>query len=94
MRPCVALIPSTRDPGFAALLDRIEGNGVRTIIVETATRFARDPMVQEGWPRQVARTVMGGVARGSTAQSGFDTHSLRELNALCHPSVQIFLANS
>ena len=30
-------------PGFAALLDRIEGNGVRTVIVEDASRFARDP---------------------------------------------------
>jgi DNA invertase Pin-like site-specific DNA recombinase len=34
-------------PGFAAMLKRIEGNGVRTIIVETASRFARDLMVQE-----------------------------------------------
>src|SRR5246127_2967962 len=34
-------------PGFAAILERIEGNGVRTIIVETANRFARDLMVQE-----------------------------------------------
>jgi DNA invertase Pin-like site-specific DNA recombinase len=33
--------------GFAAMLERIEGNGVRTIIVETANRFARDLMVQE-----------------------------------------------
>jgi DNA invertase Pin-like site-specific DNA recombinase len=33
--------------GFAAMLKRIEGNGVRTIIVETASRFARDLMVQE-----------------------------------------------
>src|SRR4051794_36869889 len=34
-------------PGFAALLDRIEGNGVRTVIVEDATRFARDLVKQE-----------------------------------------------
>jgi DNA invertase Pin-like site-specific DNA recombinase len=34
-------------PGFAAMLERIEGNGVHTIIVETANRFARDLMVQE-----------------------------------------------
>ena len=33
--------------GFAALLARIAGNGTRTIIVETANRFARDLMVQE-----------------------------------------------
>jgi DNA invertase Pin-like site-specific DNA recombinase len=37
-------------PGFAAMLNRIAGNGVRTIIVETANRFARDLIVQEtGW---------------------------------------------
>jgi len=34
-------------PGFAAMLERIKGNGVRTIIVETANRFARDLIVQE-----------------------------------------------
>src|SRR5215831_98068 len=39
--------PIETRPGFAAMLERIEGNGVRTIIVETANRFARDLMVQE-----------------------------------------------
>jgi DNA invertase Pin-like site-specific DNA recombinase len=39
--------PIDMRPGFAALLERIEGNGVRTIVVETASRFARDLMVQE-----------------------------------------------
>ena len=34
-------------PGLAAMLARIAGNGVRTIIVEIASRFARDLMVQE-----------------------------------------------
>jgi DNA invertase Pin-like site-specific DNA recombinase len=29
-------------PGFAALLDRIENNGVRTVIVEDVSRFARE----------------------------------------------------
>lgn len=33
-------------PGFAAMLARIEGNGARTILVETASRFARDLAVQ------------------------------------------------
>ena len=33
--------------GFAALLDRIEGNGVSTVIVEDASRFARELVVQE-----------------------------------------------
>ncbi|TAV33697.1 recombinase family protein [Rhizobium ruizarguesonis] len=45
-------------PGFAAMLKRIEGNGVRTIIVETASRFARDLMVQEvGYARLKERGI-------------------------------------
>ena len=37
-------------PGFAAMMEHIAGNGVRTIIVETANRFARDLIVQQtGW---------------------------------------------
>jgi DNA invertase Pin-like site-specific DNA recombinase len=36
--------------GFASMLARIEGNGVRVVLVETASRFARDILVQEtGW---------------------------------------------
>ena len=34
-------------PGFEALLKAVLGNGVRTILVETANRFARDLIVQE-----------------------------------------------
>jgi DNA invertase Pin-like site-specific DNA recombinase len=34
-------------PGFKDMLERLLSNGVRTIIVETANRFARDLMVQE-----------------------------------------------
>lgn len=33
-------------PGFAAMLERLAGNGVRVIIVEDASRFARDLIVQ------------------------------------------------
>jgi DNA invertase Pin-like site-specific DNA recombinase len=33
--------------GIAALLDRIEGNGVRIVLAEDASRFARDLVVQE-----------------------------------------------
>ena len=44
--------------GFAALLDRIEGNGVRTVIVEDASRFARELMAQElGIPLLISRGV-------------------------------------
>jgi hypothetical protein len=41
------LTPSRAGQGFAALLDRIEGNGVRTVIVEDASRFARELITQE-----------------------------------------------
>ncbi len=34
-------------PGFAALLDRIEGNGVRVVIIDEISRFARDVLTQE-----------------------------------------------
>jgi DNA invertase Pin-like site-specific DNA recombinase len=34
-------------PGFAALLDTLEGNGTRVVIVEDASRFARDLITQE-----------------------------------------------
>src|SRR5918999_1465560 len=34
-------------PGLARLLDLLESNGIRTVIVERADRLARDLMVQE-----------------------------------------------
>ena len=37
----------TSRPGFTAMMERIASNSVRTIIVETANRFARDLIVQE-----------------------------------------------
>jgi len=33
--------------GFAAMLDRIDGNGVRVVLVEDVSRFARSLMAQE-----------------------------------------------
>jgi DNA invertase Pin-like site-specific DNA recombinase len=42
--------PIDQREGFKQMLERIAGNGVRTILVETANRFARDLIVQEsGW---------------------------------------------
>jgi DNA invertase Pin-like site-specific DNA recombinase len=37
----------TARSGFAAMMEHIASNGVQTIIVETANRFARDLIVQE-----------------------------------------------
>jgi len=39
--------PVDQRHGFAAILAHIAGNGVRTIIVENASRFARDLIIQE-----------------------------------------------
>jgi DNA invertase Pin-like site-specific DNA recombinase len=39
--------PIDQRPGFSALLDRIEGNGVKLVLVEDASRFARDLVAQE-----------------------------------------------
>ena len=39
--------PIEARPGFAAMLQHIASNGVRVIIVETASRFARDLTTQE-----------------------------------------------
>jgi DNA invertase Pin-like site-specific DNA recombinase len=39
--------PLDERPGFAEALKRIAANGVRTIVVETASRFARDLIVAE-----------------------------------------------
>jgi DNA invertase Pin-like site-specific DNA recombinase len=45
-------------PGFASMMERLLSNGVRTIIVETASRFARDLIVQEvGYEMLKARGV-------------------------------------
>jgi len=41
--------------GLAALLDRIESNGVRVVVIERADRLARDLMVQEVIANQFAR---------------------------------------
>ncbi len=42
--------PVDQRPGFAEMMKHIASNGVRTIVVETASRFARDLIVQEtGW---------------------------------------------
>jgi DNA invertase Pin-like site-specific DNA recombinase len=39
--------PIETRPGFSALLDRIESNGVRVVICEDASRFARELVTQE-----------------------------------------------
>jgi DNA invertase Pin-like site-specific DNA recombinase len=50
--------PIERRPGFAALLTRLENNGVRVVIVEDASRFARDFVAQELGPATAAGAVL------------------------------------
>jgi DNA invertase Pin-like site-specific DNA recombinase len=40
-------VPIAERAGFNAMLDRIEGNGVRTVFVESADRFARKMLTAE-----------------------------------------------
>jgi DNA invertase Pin-like site-specific DNA recombinase len=40
-------VPVQDRPGFNAMLDRIDGNGVRTVVVESADRFARKMLTAE-----------------------------------------------
>jgi DNA invertase Pin-like site-specific DNA recombinase len=39
--------PIESRPGFAAMLERIEGNGIKVVLVEDASRFARSVIAQE-----------------------------------------------
>jgi DNA invertase Pin-like site-specific DNA recombinase len=39
--------PIESRPGFAAMLERIEGNGVKVVLVEAPSRFARSVIAQE-----------------------------------------------
>src|SRR4030088_3491771 len=39
--------PIEARPGFSALLDRIESNGVRVVIIEDGSRLARSLITQE-----------------------------------------------
>ena len=68
--------------GFVALLARIAGNGVRTILVETANRFARDLIVQEtGWnaARQVFQAAFPFGARGGSG--GRPSREIRSISS-------------
>jgi DNA invertase Pin-like site-specific DNA recombinase len=50
--------PIDSRPGFSEMIEAIAANGCRTIIVETANRFARDLVVQEtGYQRLKAEGI-------------------------------------
>src|SRR5271169_603460 len=64
----------TSRPGFAAALERIASNGVRTIIVvETANRFARDLIVQETGYRMLRQQGIELIAADSPSSFVDDT---------------------
>ncbi len=66
-------------PGLAALLDRLEHNGVRLVIVERADRLARDLMVSEvivGQFRKSGVRVLDTSGTNLTAEGGDPTRVL------------------
>jgi DNA invertase Pin-like site-specific DNA recombinase len=65
--------PIETRPGFVAMLERIASNGVRTIIVETANRFARDLIVQETGHRVLKERGIEIIAADSPAAFVDDT---------------------
>jgi DNA invertase Pin-like site-specific DNA recombinase len=60
-------------PGLAALIDRIESNGVRLVLVENATRLARDLMVGEVILQQLTAIGCKVVAADSGTDLSADT---------------------
>ena len=60
-------------PGLAALLDRVESNGVRIVLVENATRLARDLMVSEVILKQLAEAGCAVIAADSGTDLTGDT---------------------
>jgi DNA invertase Pin-like site-specific DNA recombinase len=65
--------PVDARPGFAALLTRIAGNGVKVVIVETANRFARDLIVQETGHRMLRNLGIELIAADSPDSFADDT---------------------
>ncbi len=60
-------------PGFSAMLDALEANGTRTVIVEDASRFARKVLVQElGIVALIARQVSCWSAAGDIELTNTD----------------------
>ena len=62
--------PIESRPGFATMLEHIAGNGARTIIVETANRFARDLVVQETGHRMLKDKGIDIIASDARSVSG------------------------
>jgi DNA invertase Pin-like site-specific DNA recombinase len=60
-------------PGFSSMLDALEANGVKTVIVEDASRFARKVIVQElGIVTLIARKVVCWSAAGDLELTNTD----------------------
>jgi DNA invertase Pin-like site-specific DNA recombinase len=65
--------PIETRPGFAALLDRIESNGVRVVLVDEGSRFARELIPQElGLLMLMARDVRVFTANGDELTDNSD----------------------
>jgi DNA invertase Pin-like site-specific DNA recombinase len=68
----------TARPGFAKMLDRVAGNGVKTIVVESPDRFAG-----AGGYRPIREGVAGGEAQSGTGPQDSARHQVRWPQVLC-----------
>jgi DNA invertase Pin-like site-specific DNA recombinase len=73
--------PIESRPGFAALLNRIEGNGVRVVLIEDASRFARDLMAQELGLGVLMRQIAGTFAQLEKARLVAKLKAARDASA-------------
>ncbi len=73
--------PIDARPGFSALLDRLESNGVRTVVVEDASRFARDlvALLTRLRRRGVGRFVFSSLSLGNVRHYQAIGHSALEV---------------
>jgi DNA invertase Pin-like site-specific DNA recombinase len=75
--------PVHERPGFTAMLDRIAGNGVRCVIVESPDRFARDLAVQLAGHDFLKKL---GVALIPASAPDFFTEECSGVAACCEPA--------
>jgi DNA invertase Pin-like site-specific DNA recombinase len=70
-------------PGFSALLDRLESNGVRTVVVEDASRFARDLVAQELGVLLLIKRNVRVPANGDDLTDHFAGHDASDCGIVC-----------
>ena len=76
-------------PGLAALLDRVESNGVSLVIVEGADRLARDLLVQEVTLGQFTKAGVTVITSAGVDLTSGDDDPTRRLTSASPPSTSV-----